>query len=306
MPKETHTDFPLVTVIMSTFNGEKYLAEQIDSILGQDYPDLKLVVRDDGSTDGTLELLDGYAAAHDSIKAYKGENVGLVRSFFAGLEQIDPESEYVSFADQDDVWHQDKIRRAVRMMDEENPSIPLMYFSERNYCDEKLQNPKPSRLSKRSVRFGLSLFDNVCAGNTIVINRAMLRMLMRSNPDDIYYHDWWMELLASCFGKVIYDSAPTLEYRRLDESVSPSGKKGVALLSYRIHEYFGSDRFESIANQNQSFMKTFGAQMSQENNDLLRKFTTEGRLKKALHAGRLRQSIANELMLRGCFLLGKL
>lgn len=306
MPTNGRNDLPLVAVVMSTYNGEKYLREQLDSILGQDYPRIILLIRDDGSTDGTKALLEQYALERPNVRLIVGSNIGVVPSFFECLKHVGSDAAYVAFSDQDDIWHKDKISRAVKALQTEDPDIPLLYFSERNYCDESLKNPSPSHLNKRGVSFDLSLFDNVCPGNTIVINREMLKLLDRTNPLDVYYHDWWMELLASCFGKVLYDKDPTLEYRRLESSVSPSGKKGIPLLSYRLHEFLSSNKLTRIQKQNMAFLDTFGSYMPKEHRGLLEKFGSGNRLRKATHPGRLRQTLGNEILLRACLLSGKL
>lgn len=93
----------MITVLMSTYNGEKYLKEQLDSILNQEQVDLKLLIRDDGSTDGTVNILKEYENSHTNIKWYSGLNLGCGKSFFQ-LVLDAPKSDYYAFVDQDDVW----------------------------------------------------------------------------------------------------------------------------------------------------------------------------------------------------------
>ena len=107
--------FPRVSVLMSTYNGEKYLHEQINSILGQQGVEIHLLIRDDGSSDGTVEICKEYAKKYNQITFYQGENLGVGKSFLDLLKHA-PDADYYSFADQDDVWLEDKIIRAVTMI----------------------------------------------------------------------------------------------------------------------------------------------------------------------------------------------
>ena len=104
---------------MSTYNGEKYLREQIDSILNQDYPEISLLIRDDGSTDGTVDILKEYAQKYRDIDYYVGENLGVQNSFFDLMKRADKRAYYYAFADQDDVWLPGKIKRAIELLERE-------------------------------------------------------------------------------------------------------------------------------------------------------------------------------------------
>ena len=104
---------------MSTYNGKDYLREQIDSILSQDCEEkadvkLKLLIRDDGSKDGTQEILRKYAAKYpDQVNWYQGENIGVIKSFFDLIEKSDEKADYYAFSDQDDYWHKEKLRAGI-------------------------------------------------------------------------------------------------------------------------------------------------------------------------------------------------
>ncbi len=294
-----------IAVVMSTYNGASYIAKQIDSIIDQDGSRPLIYVRDDGSTDGTVNVLERYEDA-GAITLIKGNNLGVNGSFLECLREVPRSIEYIAFSDQDDVWHPDKIGRALDRLRAEDDETLLLYYSERNYCDFDLKNPKPSHLNKRGNSFCLSLFDNTCAGNTIVINRALADLFMRCGGDDFYYHDWWLELLATCFGRVIYDPEPTVEYRRLEKSVSPSGKRGLSLLAYRIREFLGKNKAKKISDQLSSFKRLFESEMSKGDREMIEVFTSDSRMPKVLFSKRLRQTLAGEVQLRLCFLLGLL
>ena len=105
---------------MSTYNGEKYIKTQLDSILAQDYEEIDLLIRDDGSTDSTREILSAYAKKYSSITWYSGKNIGVQKSFFDLILKANLERDYYAFADQDDKWLPGKISRAVSILKEKS------------------------------------------------------------------------------------------------------------------------------------------------------------------------------------------
>ena len=115
-----------VQVLLSTYNGQKYLKELMDSVLNQDFPNLEILVRDDGSTDKTLHILEKYSGLKN-VQILQGKNIGVVRSFFALLEASPPDAEYIAFCDQDDVWKEDKVSRAVGILEKHGDNTPIMY-----------------------------------------------------------------------------------------------------------------------------------------------------------------------------------
>ena len=127
-----------VQVVMSTYNGEKYLKEQIDSILSQEGVDVRLYIRDDGSSDRTTDILASYQE-HKNVKIEKGNNLGFAKSFLTALDECD-EADYYAFSDQDDVWEKDKLSTAIEILEEESQSTPLLYCSALQRVDENL-NP---------------------------------------------------------------------------------------------------------------------------------------------------------------------
>lgn len=210
-----------IVVLMSTYNGEKYIREQLDSILQQTVVDsLEIYIRDDGSSDNTIPIIETYMndGSRVNIVLEKGENVGVKASFFE-LIKTAPKADYYSFADQDDVWMPDKIETAVKMLHEtENDGgkeCPLLYCGDTNLVDGELnlirrenKNPRPS--------FGNALVENICTGCTAVVNRTLLKKVRDCIPDTskIIMHDWWLYLIAEAYGKTIYDNMPHMNYRQ--------------------------------------------------------------------------------------------
>lgn len=208
-----------IVVLMSTYNGEKYIREQLDSILGQTTADqVQIYIRDDGSSDSTMSIIEEYISAGADIALDKAENVGVISSFFELMNHA-PEADYYSFADQDDVWLEEKLEVAVEKLhiheQKCGKDMPLLYCGDTNLVDGELnlikresKNPRPS--------FGNALVENICTGCTAVINRALLKKIRENIPDTrkIIMHDWWLYLIAEAYGETIYDSVPHMNYRQ--------------------------------------------------------------------------------------------
>lgn len=230
-----------IVVLMSTYNGEKYIKEQLNSILAQTYP-THVLIRDDGSKDETVNIIEDYIAAGADINLIKGQNLGVKGSFFE-LIKLAPEADYYSFADQDDVWLDDKLEAAVTMLQaEENTlgyNVPLLYCSNANLVDADLnlitrenKKPRPS--------FGNALVENICTGCTAVINRALIEKIRENipDPDKIIMHDWWLYLIAEAFGKTVFDDEPHINYRQHGNNEWGVKTSRWAVAKHRIKQLF--------------------------------------------------------------------
>jgi len=123
----TESRYPKVQVLLSTYNGDQFVKELVKSILGQSGVDVRLLIRDDGSTDTTLDILDLLAKSHPEIELIKATNCGVVGSFFE-LLSLAKDSDFYAFADQDDIWKPDKLISAVMMLESINSGEPTMYY----------------------------------------------------------------------------------------------------------------------------------------------------------------------------------
>ena len=128
-----------VVVLMSTYNGQKYLRQQLDSLLNQTVRPTKILIRDDGSNDDTVNLLEEYASFYSFIEYYCGKNIGPAKSFFELINKCDG-YDYYALCDQDDVWFKDKLEVAINTLEKENKNIPLLYAGRFTLTDENL-NP---------------------------------------------------------------------------------------------------------------------------------------------------------------------
>lgn len=231
---------------MSTYNGEKYLREQLDSILNQTYSNIEILVRDDGSTDATLEILQEYAKKQTGIRYVKGKNCGAAKSFFRLIKKADKEADYYALSDQDDVWESDKIERAVKKLEKYRYrekvqsdvawEKPLMYSSALKVVDQDLNLLYKKGTDRRmeELSFGNAMVENCCTGCTIVMNSALQEMIARVRIPECSMHDWWLYMAASCFGKVLYDSKPFILYRQHENNVIGMEARGKERLKKKI------------------------------------------------------------------------
>ena len=229
-----------VLILMSTYNGEKYIKEQLDSIQKQSYSNFSLMIRDDGSTDATIAIIREYQKKYSNIRLIIGKNLGVWNSFFTLFKEADGQAEYYALADQDDYWLPDKILAAIQRMERESRKkmIPILYAGNKTLVDGQLQ-PIHSEIkysSKQIPSFGNALVENICTGCTCVMNQALLTKLCQYIPKQVIMHDWWIYLLAVSLGNVIYDEQSYLLYRQHGENVYGTMIKKRALWKHRLEE----------------------------------------------------------------------
>jgi len=255
-----------VQILLSTFNGEKYIAEQLDSILTQSYKSISVLIRDDGSQDGTLKIIEQYILRHpNQVKLLKGDNIGVVKSFLALLEQADNDVVFYSFCDQDDVWLPHKVEASVKALKYKNDNIPLMHFSSTYLTDSKLSPIKkwPKSPSK-PLSFNNAVIENIAVGTTITINKAAKEMLTAKQPnsDNLIMHDWWFYLCISAFGETMYELKPTVLYRQHEENLIGGNKSLRDLILRKLRSYSNNKGKRILFKQAQEFWECYGDEIS--------------------------------------------
>lgn len=211
-----------IVVLMSTYNGEKYIREQIDSILAQRNIEVVLMVRDDGSTDNTKNILKEY---QDRIILIEGQNLGFRKSFMWLIDNA-PFGDYYAFADQDDVWEENKLISALKKIQYENQNIPLMYTSALTCVDEKLNYLRKQDFPKLKLSFYSEVVRHRFAGCTYVMNRKLIEICKGASEieDLVYGHDGFVCVMCWLSGgRVIYDDNSYIKFRRHGDNVSVDG-----------------------------------------------------------------------------------
>jgi len=274
-----------IDILMACYNGERYINEQIDSIFAQTYTDWHLLIRDDGSTDRTVEIINDYIAKNPGkitlIDDDKG-NLGPKGNFYYLFETAD--APYFSFSDQDDLWRPNKLQLAYEKMcdlaETENvDSTPLMVFADREIIDSDNNLLSASYWARQGLHpknfHGLlSLLPKcVAAGSTMLINKK-LRDMSLPVPKEAIMHDTWVELIASAFGRWEYNDEVVLSYRRHDANVSggqQSFKESRNILS-RAMKLFGSLKIQkNVYRENYIQAKVFYDRFEQQLEPDLRK-----------------------------------
>ena len=304
-------DKPIVGVLMSTYNGEKYIREQLDSIFEQEDVNVKLFVRDDGSADRTRNILKEYAVTYELMDLSDGERVGPGESFMRLLckakEKI--ELQYFAFADQDDIWKTDKIERAVRAIENSGDKVPTVYFSSFSYVNEDGETIRESAPQDKYLSFHNTLFYTPGLGFTIVFNRLACRAFILEADPGNEMHDRWLIRCASAFGKVLFDSVCTASHVRHSSAVTSGDNRYFDLLkTYFKDELFG-DRSKDESKKLSHFSAVFYDELSFEQKHELDIFTNDdgiiSRLRKAFFPKRLRPTLISDLLLRVLFLFNK-
>lgn len=210
--------YPKVAVLMSSYNGERYIREQIDSILAQKDVDVTLFVRDDGSTDDTVTIVRSYLSRRNIKLLVDGQNLRPGLSFLTLLKKVartESEFDYYAFADQDDIWLEDKLKSAVDMIGINDN--PVLYCSNQTiYQEGKIYNLRFSEKPKITLMSQLS--SNIIYGCTMVMNRALVSVVNSVKFPSRFFlerrnHDAWVILCALVKGNVVYDHNSHIWYR---------------------------------------------------------------------------------------------
>jgi len=228
-----------VAVLLSAHNGERFLQEQLDSLTRQTHERWVLYWRDDGSSDAAQAILQSFAACVGKGKSRfvaGGGALGATRSYLTLLASAWHEQfRYFAFADQDDVWFDDKIARGLHALAEVPPDVPALYCARQELVDEQLRYLGRSPEYVREAGFPSALTQNIATGCTIIMNRAAAEAVLSIAAPEGTLHDWWCYLAVSAAGGVILsDSATVLHYRQHVGNLvgSPLGilRRGVAAL----------------------------------------------------------------------------
>jgi len=209
---------PSCAVVLCTFNGSRFLREQLDSIASQSIHPTTILVSDDGSEDDSMRIVQAFSKSWTAGKTLNlhGPRSGYATNFLSTLAQVDPATQLIALSDQDDVWLRDKLAHAFEML-EPFGDTPALYGAATSICDENLSVIGTSRPLKVPLDFRHAIGQNFAGGNTMVLNNAALDLVQAAWPisGHVPVHDWWLyQLVSGAGGRVLYDSRPCLYYRQ--------------------------------------------------------------------------------------------
>lgn len=232
-----------VDVVLATYNGQRYLQQQLDSLLGQTVANTRILIGDDGSSDDTLALADQYAVKHpERVRVLPKEQggKGACGNFNRLLSATD--APYVFLCDQDDVWDEDKISVSLSYLRElesmHGSETPILVHTDLRVVDQNLKTISDSffefqKLDAQASTFKQLLVQNMVTGCTVVVNRALLNKALPI-PEGAIMHDWWLALVVTAFGKIGFVDRATMSYRQ--HGANTVGAKGwtIALIGSRL------------------------------------------------------------------------
>lgn len=291
-----------VIVLMSTFNGEKYIDAQIRSILDQLPSDGLLMVRDDGSHDGTVARIQAFDDAR--IQLLLGENIGFAHSFLTLLSLTPSDTDMVMFSDQDDVWLDGKIQRAWEHL---QPLVhrPALYCSAQMLANEALVTLHPTPPWPRPPSFANALVENIVTGCTAALNRPAIQLLQRAGvPHGVRFHDWWLYLVISAFGTVVFDDQPTVLYRQHGKNLIGHGAGWWGRQMQMVKFLLKHDWVGILLGQVAALKYHYGLQLNSDQSKLLTKYfqiigmSSKPRWRLVLSLKRWRQKLTHEPFFR--------
>lgn len=217
-----------VLVMLSAYNGERYIQEQVESILKQRDVEVSLLIRDDGSTDATVAKLQAVVKQDERVQLIQGENIGFRRSFYNLLLQAPQQFDYYAFSDQDDVWDPDKLSRAVQFLETCSQSVKL-YTSALKVVDSQLNFMYLNSFKGIRISYGSALSRQRLAGCTMVFSRGLLddcqQFKITPEMGNLFSHDAAVYYICLvCGGKVMFDSESRINFRRHEGTVTEHGK----------------------------------------------------------------------------------
>lgn len=231
-----------IAVLLATYNGEKYVEDQIRSILSQKNVELKIFIHDDFSTDTTMEILKSFSSKFpEKIKIMNSPtNLGVVKSFQYLMDNV--EADFYFFSDQDDVWDEYKVDKELnKIAHKEN--VPAMVYSDLVITDAHLNVLSNSMFKKMNVnntdQVNKLIVQNVITGNTVGFNRKLRDLIVynfRMDNQAVRMHDGWIGLIATIFGDLEFINTPTVKYRQHLDNVVGAKKVGFLLRIFTISE----------------------------------------------------------------------
>lgn len=266
---------PKVAILLCTYHGEHYLAEQLDSFATQTHTNWEVWASDDASVDQTLDILKSYQSAWGSeklsIKA--GPQKGFAANFLSLLCNPCIEADFYAFSDQDDVWDEKKLSAALSLLGEVPSEIPALYCGRTLLVDEQNKEIGLSPLFSRPPCFANALLQNIGGGNTMVFNRSARNLVAVAGSQlNVISHDWWTYMVVTgCGGKVFYDPVPHVRYRQHINNLA-GANQGLSASLVRLKKILHG-RYRGWLDINMAALDTIKSKLTAENRIILDSFS---------------------------------
>lgn len=283
---------PQVAILLAVYNGSAYLSEQLQSIAAQDHRNWLVMASDDGSDDGSPQILAEFAQRYPA-RCLSGPRKGPAANFLSLIRRA-PEvagaGHWLAFSDQDDVWLPDKLSRGIAALADYDDAHPALYCSRTWITDTALGNRRLSAARPRPPSFRNALVQNVASGNTILLNPAAARLVEEAaqKVERVVVHDWWVyQLVTGAGGSVVHDDAPSLLYRQHD--VNQIGSNDTRLARLRRIRQLLQGHFRDWNEVNIAALSRLEPYLTPQNREILAEFAAMRRGPLPARLARLRR-----------------
>lgn len=309
-----------VNVIMPTYNGEQYVGEQIESIFAQTYDNIDIYIRDDKSSDNTIEVIKSYIGKEPVGKKLiladnENTNWGYVRNVFDTLK-LTEKADYYAFCDQDDFWLPEKIEKQVEMLEKHGDVTPALCFTAFNFCNSKLEYMRSSTTMREELFLKDVIFDFKVLNFNIMINNALREELFIHLPTDqngknFYpkYPDLWMSQIAGGYKALYCVTEPMVKYRRNENAASSFNTNSISFFLWRFKKLILGDESKLLKKAIKQYVECYYFSLDDKDKkmvDVLTKPSFINYFKKVFYPGKFRATFKDEIGLRIFWLIGKL
>lgn len=311
---DVNKSLPKVAILLCTYNGQRYLAEQLDSFQAQSHSNWAVWASDDGSEDDTPAILETYRKKWHSSRLFMhlGPAQGFAANFISLTCKASIEANYYAYSDQDDIWEVDKLERAVSWLETIPDKIPALYCSRTLLVGAASNEIGLSPLFSKPPSFANALMQNIGGGNTMVFNKAARALLSEASEETpVTTHDWWAYMVVTgCGGKVFYDSSPSLRYRQHDGNLV--GMNASWLARFKRIRMLWEGRFQNWNDINIAGLRKLQHKLTPENRQTLECFASARQMSlipRLIHlkrSGIYRQTLFGNLGLIAAAVFGKI
>lgn len=263
-----------VAILLCTYHGQHFLAEQLDSFAVQSHVNWEVWASDDGSKDDTQAILKAYQQKwpNGRLSIHFGPEEGFAANFLSLTCKVNIDAKYYAYSDQDDIWEPNKLERAVDWLQTVPNHIPALYCSRTRLVDACNNEIGLSPLFTKPPSFANALMQNIGGGNTMVFNNAARNLLREAGENlPVITHDWWAYMVVTgSGGLVIYDAEPTLSYRQHDGNLV--GMNATWPARFKRIRMLWQGRFRAWNDSNITALRTLNHRLTPENVEILERF----------------------------------